>query len=98
MSEVGQIVNKTDQRKSPSRLTEAELSRIYGRFNDEEDLTKPDPDAIVETYFRFLEKFSYEGDKQDYKLCYICGKEFEDGQTVIKVPQCGHIFHMDCMK
>ena len=53
--------------------------RFYGRFTDEEDLNKPNPDAIVETYFRFLEKFSYEEKTQDYKICQLCNREFEDG-------------------
>ena len=72
--------------------------RFYGRFTDEEDLTKPSPDAIVETYFRFLEKFPYEEKTQDYKICQLCKKEFEDGQMVVRVPQCGHILRVDCMK
>ena len=72
--------------------------RFYGRFTDEEDLTKPDPDAIVETYFRFLEKFPYEEKAHDYNECELCKREFEDGQVVVRVPQCGHILRVDCMK
>lgn len=34
--------------------------------------------------------------KQKDKDCVVCADAFEVGQTVIRLPACGHVFHQDC--
>ena len=55
--------------------------RFYGRFTDEEDQNRPDSDAIIETYFRFMEQAKYEVNSsgQNYTICQLCNKIFYEG-------------------
>lgn len=49
---------------------------------------------IAETYMAMLEKIKFDKERHlKYPECVICIREFEEGEDLMQIPNCEHIFH-----
>ena len=55
-------------------------------------------EKYVSEFLSYLTKIVYFKDQQKHQVekCSICIEDYEDGQQMLKIPECNHIFHPDC--
>lgn len=79
------------------------------RFYDEnpygqEQADELDPETIVqiaENYVNMLDAITYSSEVAahfEQELCPVCHLGYEKSEKLRKVPQCGHLFHEECIR
>ncbi|XP_015582958.2 NEP1-interacting protein 2 isoform X2 [Ricinus communis] len=57
--------------------------------------------GLSENLIQNLPDFTFQSSNtcqlQCHEFCSICLQDFKDGESVRKLPYCGHFFHMDCL-
>lgn len=72
------------------------LRRMQGDRFDEDDQNYAE--EVAETYMRLLEPVVFAKSQCKYLDCSICLKEFDEGETLQRIPNCQHIFHEACLR
>ncbi len=82
-------------------IMEHRRMRNRQRFEDEGgDIIEDNQqiDEIVETYMRMLDVIQFDKEASKHFDCAICLKEFDTGEKLYQIPNCGHTFHENCLR
>jgi hypothetical protein len=63
----------------------------------EESEAEEDPGEQLLSFIQNITPNQVEESLCKYPQCTICFEDFDQGQTVRVMPECGHIFHITCI-
>ena len=95
-----------DRKKTRSLATfqHSHGEKPYGQFEDENSEDVEAVEAVVSVYFKIMDRVIYDNSvpcppfMSTQSQCKLCLRYFQQGEEVMKIPICDHIFHITCLR